>query len=61
MELYFKINLLKRIRDMQPNNKEVESLLNKLLDLNFRMMLREMQNFEDNIALYSRPYGLLNV
>ena len=38
--LYFKINVLKMIRDARPDPK-VENALNKLLDINFKILLFE--------------------
>jgi len=43
MAFYFKINLLKMIQNAQPNNKEVEMLINKLLDWNFEILKNEIK------------------
>ena len=61
MALYFKINLLHRIRELNPNNKEVEVLLNKWLELNWRAIKRDIsEGVPENPIQYNRNAYIMN-
>ncbi len=49
--LHFKINLLKIIHSVHPNPKQIESYLNRLLDLNYKLIMEEREPEEENVSL----------
>lgn len=52
--LYFKINVMKMIRDVHPQPRRVDMALNKLLDINFRVLLAEnhIERVDESILPY---------
>jgi len=47
--LYFKINVLQMIQNAHSNPSRIEPLLNKFLDINYNLLLIELES-EENIA-----------
>jgi len=49
--LHLKINILNVLRDVHPDSSKIEPLLNKLLDINQKLLLTdwERSNFDDGI------------
>ena len=50
MSLYFRIYLLRIVKEYHPDFKKIEPYYNKLLDTNYSILVNEMNNIRNNMT-----------